>query len=350
MELYTVEKVIDKRLGANGKVEYLLKWKGYSKKESTWEPKENLDCKKLIRDFEKEHGEKKKSIKSEDDYSVEKVIDKRIAKNGKIEYLLKWKGYRDEESTWEPKENLNCQKLMEDFEKEHAGRKRKIKVEQNDEEGFTVERVIDRRIGKSGRVEYLLKWKGYRQEESTWEPRENLNCKQLIQDFEWERELKQKNIKPEGGSLDDYVVEKILDKRVYNNGKIEYLLKWKGYRDEDSTWEPRQNLDCKKLIDAFEREHGEEGPKSKRAEYEPKKIPTPNGVHYSSDEELRRYLDEVIEGGPEFIRVRLADPKVYTRLLPNQEIWFAEVLRSKPKSNHLESILDTIERADTCIG
>ena len=314
MELYAVEKVIDKRLAKNGKVEYLLKWKGYRKKDSTWEPKENLDCKKLIRDFEKEHGEKRQKIKteivSEEDYSVEKVIDKRIAKNGKVEYRLKWKGYRDEDSTWEPKENLNCMKLMEDFEREHGGRKQKIKVEEGDGEGFTVERVIDKRIGKSGRVEYLLKWKGYRNGDSTWEPKENLSCKKLMEDFEWELELRKQNIKTEGGSLDDYIVEKIIDKRVYNNGKVEYLIKWRGYRDEDSTWEPEENLDCKTLIKVFEKEHREMRHKSKKVEYKPKKMPTPKGVRYSSDAELQRYIDEVIEGGPEFIRVRLADPKV----------------------------------------
>ena len=50
---------------------------------------------------------------------VEKILEKREAKKGKVEYLVKWKTMNDTlETTWVPAANLeNVQNLIDKFEK-----------------------------------------------------------------------------------------------------------------------------------------------------------------------------------------------------------------------------------------
>jgi len=56
-------------------------------------------------------------VAGEKEYKVEEILD-RQERRGKIKYLVKWKGYTVEENTWEGLENLkNTMKKVEEFEK-----------------------------------------------------------------------------------------------------------------------------------------------------------------------------------------------------------------------------------------
>ena len=175
-EEYEVEEVLKKR-HRKGKVEYYVKWKNYE--EWTWEPTSNLEnAKVLIERFEQEKKQEpeldsRQEMPKNYDYEVEKVLKKRNRK-GKVEYLVKWKNFN--ESTWEPATSLSgVKKLIEDFNKEQD-------PEPEEEPGFEVEVVLDKRI-KKGKLEYFVKWKDY--DETTWEPLSNLlNVKDLIDDYE----------------------------------------------------------------------------------------------------------------------------------------------------------------------
>ena len=54
---------------------------------------------------------------SDEMYDVEKIVDKRI-QGGKIDYLIKWKGYCSDENEWKPIEELEfITEMIDDYEK-----------------------------------------------------------------------------------------------------------------------------------------------------------------------------------------------------------------------------------------
>lgn len=66
---------------------------------------------------------KMSSSSSEDEYIVERIIEKRYnSKKKHYEYLLKWVGY--EENTWEPEHYLDCPKLFEEFKREEESKRK----------------------------------------------------------------------------------------------------------------------------------------------------------------------------------------------------------------------------------
>ena len=59
-------------------------------------------------------------IEGEKEFEVKKILNKRVVR-GKEKFLVRWKGYTVEEDTWESRENLeNAKKLVDEFEREYG--------------------------------------------------------------------------------------------------------------------------------------------------------------------------------------------------------------------------------------
>ncbi|XP_017349910.1 chromobox protein homolog 1a isoform X1 [Ictalurus punctatus] len=157
----------------------------------------------------------------EEEYVVEKVLDRRVVK-GRVEYLLKWKGFTDdasnvpisEDNTWEPEDNLDCPDLIAEFlqsqkkagdEKKDVGGKRKVGESDNetgsedrpkkrkDEEkprgfarGLDPERIIGA-TDSSGELMFLMKWKNSDEADLVPAKEANVKCPQVVISFYEER-------------------------------------------------------------------------------------------------------------------------------------------------------------------
>lgn len=135
--------------------------------------------------------------------------------------------------------------------KHRVGNKRSSKrslINVDEEEGeYEVEKILDKRK-IAGQTEYLLKWVGYPTEQCTWEKEDNLNCSELIQDFEkkHKREKKPKRNSsiaqtldsPEdslkmvkrkrGDSFDEFkgLKPEMIIGATDTNGELSFLIKW----------------------------------------------------------------------------------------------------------------------------
>lgn len=143
-----------------------------------------------------------KSTPKETGFVVEKIVDKRITPEGKVEYFIKWRGYPNSDNTWEPEENCDCPKLMQKFEESRAKSKKrgekKPKVEEIQkprgyERGLPIEQIVGATDTK-GDIFYLVKWQFC--DEFDLVPGSDLKQKnpEFIIDFYEKRSIYQRNI------------------------------------------------------------------------------------------------------------------------------------------------------------
>lgn len=144
-----------------------------------------------------------------------------------------------------------------------------------------VSKIIDHRRLK-GTIYYRVRWENYSAKDDTWQPKESLNCAELLK--EYHESLNETILKREEAKLiakeqakksnNEYEVEAVVDSKTVK-GKTKYLIRWKGFEESDDTWEPEETLNCPDLIRAFNK-------KGKKAVKKPAKAK--KRKHYDSDE------------------------------------------------------------------
>ena len=82
----------------------------------------------------KEHGANfpepaPKLIEGQLEWEVEEILNSRRHR-GKLQYLIKWKGYSDAHNSWEPKENVNAPELLAAYYEQNTAAIRKLEEEQ----------------------------------------------------------------------------------------------------------------------------------------------------------------------------------------------------------------------------
>ena len=111
-QLFDVEKIVKKRFNKKNQLEYFIKWKGYASKFNSWEPAKNIETKKNQEKIDDSENDEKDEVFEVEEILKKRNSRKN---KGKIEYFVKWKGYSSKSNTWEPKENILDPLLIHNF-------------------------------------------------------------------------------------------------------------------------------------------------------------------------------------------------------------------------------------------
>ncbi|KAI5855140.1 hypothetical protein BZA05DRAFT_465730 [Tricharina praecox] len=197
--------------------------------------------------------------KAEEVYRVENILDYPVTEGIK-EYLCKWKGYSDEDNSWEEYDVIKkAKKVLDAFHK-----RQKNNPAKEDAEQYYVDEILDDRRRKDG----------YGYDDDTWEPEDNLGAAiSLINAYSWRKKLKSPSHssdeaddlpdEPESQSnssdaaddgteeMDPSVFEKLHSVTRHRGAgdTLQYRCQWTKYGTM-KTWEPAKMLvtqDCGRI-------------------------------------------------------------------------------------------------------
>ncbi|XP_054731366.1 chromodomain-helicase-DNA-binding protein 1 isoform X1 [Anastrepha obliqua] len=132
-EVYEVKDIVGHKV-EQGVTYYLIRWKGYTKDDDTWEPEDTLSCPNIIDKYKNKQSPSKSNKKSgvaakkarpakgqlstdpNKEWEVDKIIDYAEEKNQRI-FRIRWKGFGAKHDTWEPEANLSCDEIIDKFMK-----------------------------------------------------------------------------------------------------------------------------------------------------------------------------------------------------------------------------------------
>lgn len=148
-EIYEVEKVVDKRMH-KGKVEYLLKWKGYSSNENTWEHEDSLDCSELLQEYESNRARERHEVVVKKEKKEKRKEPSDIKAEGKTKR-------RKVSETVSGKKERSCLPASEsnDVTEEEPGRDDDVDPLAEGWEASDILGATD----VEGKVHFLIKWK-----------------------------------------------------------------------------------------------------------------------------------------------------------------------------------------------
>nr|XP_060515667.1 chromobox protein homolog 5 [Panthera onca] len=114
------------------------------------------------------------SSEDEEEYVVEKVLDRRVVK-GQVEYLLKWKGFSEE--------GMGIDQAL--FSK-HVGIAQSNDIARGFERGLEPEKIIGA-TDSCGDLMFLMKWKDTDEADLVLAKEANVKCPQIVIAFYEER-------------------------------------------------------------------------------------------------------------------------------------------------------------------